>query len=274
MSAFRPRSLASLAMPVFLLSPGCQHDSEVAREALEQAIASAKGQALSTEIIELGTNFVPGMSVEESLDYLAVWILAQVECAEVSQDQEMIIVDLGTLDNMCDLGGYSYGGIVRLFIMRTTSTEAEVIHNWVGLTDGSTLLDGYANVLWRTSTDVRDVISTVSWTGDDGVMETHDTLFQEEIEPKLGLDGGIWVKGSRVWTSGQQEWLLEASDLEMMGRDPVPRNGLYRVTSPEGKELRMEFAALDDNTVQVTIDDGASQWSARLSKGGEILDFQ
>ena len=61
------------------------------------------------------------------------------------------------------------------------------------------------------------------------------------------------VDGTRDWSTEAGDWLLDIESVEMRGQDPVPQDGSYVLTTPEGDELVMVFERLDEDSIQVTV---------------------
>lgn len=247
-----------LALATACTLPEDELSWEEAGLALDETVESGRGEAFVAEPIELGTSFTIGAALEEAAEELRAWLESQLPCAELSLEGHTVIMDLGGLDDLCTYRGSSYGGMIKLTVEATEADELRVRHEWVGLTDGALSLDGEADVNWtQADTLTRHVVHQMAWVDEEGrSIDATGDREQWLLDPELGIEGGLGIRGVRDWVSETGSWHLDIEDVLLELDDPVPYDGTYIVTNPDGKQLVMHFERLDEDTIEVSIEGG------------------
>lgn len=255
----------------------CQAGDQItlaeAREALEQVVVSGEGEAVTSEVIEISTDFTLGEAAAVAAEELYNWFVSQLPCSEVALDGTTVVVDYGTLDDACVYNGHTYAGLSSVTVDRTDEDDVQVTHHWDGLTNGDITLDGEAVVTWSGDAEgvSRHVVHDLWWTDEAGhrIDATGDRT-QALLRYQEGLGFGLRVTGTRDWTYEGDAWSLEIDDVEMWGQDPVPTDGSYTVTNPDGKELSIVFERLGDDSIQVTVTGMRRDFVFEVSRAGDI----
>jgi hypothetical protein len=269
---FRYVSLLSIA-----ISAGCGAGDaltwEEARVAVEQAAISGEGEAMVSEVIEISTDFTLGEAAQAAAAELAAWLESQIACSQVAVDGATITIDFGTLDDACVYNGHTYAGVAAVTIDSAAEGAVQVTHEWTQLTNGTITLDGGAIVTWTGEEDGlgRHVEHDLTWTRDDGtlVAATGDRQ-QVLLQYEEGLGFGLRIDGHRDWTYDDQQWQLDIDGVEMWGLDPVPHEGTYSLTNPDGKEVSLTFVRLDDDTIEVTLSGLRRDFVFNVSRAGDV----
>ena len=260
------------ALALFVASCQQHLTYEEALEALEEAAMSGKGEAMTTGIIEVSTEFTMGDAVEAAAQELYDFLVSQIDCSEVSLDGTTVTVDFGTLDDACVYNGYTYAGLWAVTIERNDGDGVEVTHEWTGLTNGDLSLDGGADVDWSASAASRHVVHEVNWSDAEHTLVASGDRTQTLLDPQDGLEAGIVVDGTRQWTSETGEWLLDIDNVEMRGQDPVPQAGVYSLTTPADKVLTLTFERLDDDTIKCVLEGTRRTWVFEVTSQGVVED--
>lgn len=257
---------------LFLLITGCFEESMTRAEAvtaLDEAVASAKAEAATTEVIELTTEFTLGEAVEEAAEELRAWVQSQIPCSTVTRDGATVTIDFGALDDACVYNGHTYAGLHSVTIARNEPGSVEVTHAWAGFTNGEVILDGGASVTWESETSSRHVVHEFTWTDDERTVEATGDRTQRLLDPEAGLAAGIGVDGERTWTGSGGTWTLDIEGVEMRGQDPVPQAGAYTLSNPDAKQAVLGFERLDEDTIAVTFDAGRWERVYEVTSTGE-----
>ncbi|MFN7142831.1 MAG: hypothetical protein ACK4YP_03580 [Myxococcota bacterium] len=230
----------------------CDHTltNAEAREALEEAVASAKAEAVTGGVVELATGVTLGAAVEDAAEELRAFAASQVPCSTVTRVGATVTIDFGALEDACTWNGHTYAGVATVIVEANTDA-VEVTHLWEGLTNGEVTVDGGATVTWSDAS--RRVVHDVTWTDGERTVQAGGDRTQRLLDPDAGIAGGIVVDGERHWVTDGEGWDLAIEGVEMRGQDPVPQAGVYTVTTPAGKRAVLSFARLDDDTIEVTL---------------------
>lgn len=255
-------------MLLFLLTAcGDTLTTTEAKEAVSRSVSSAKAEALTTEVVEITTEFTLGEAVEEAAENLRSFLESQIPCSTVTRDGAEVTLDFGTLDDACTWNGETYAGVVSVSVVSVDGT-LEVHHTWEGLTNGELTLDGEATVTWDPGARTRNVQHTLTWTDADGAWEASGDRTQSLLDESAGLAGGIVVDGSRSWTDGEATWDLDIAGIELRAQDPCPQAGVYTVTTPAGKTATLSFERLDEDTIQVTLEGTRRPYVVEVTSAG------
>jgi hypothetical protein len=223
--------------------------------ALEETHSSARGEELVSEPIEVDTDFTIGAALEDAAEELRAWWAAVAPCAEVTVTGATVVVDFGELGDDCVYDGHTWAGVAEATVVATTPGALEVHHTWTGLGDEEIAVDGGATVTWSGTDLTRNVVTEHTWSERDGTASVDVTGDHTEglLDDSAGLLGGIWMAGTRDWTSDSGTWALDMADLEIRWIDPVPQAGSVVITSPAGKTLTVTYTRLDANTIRLDV---------------------
>lgn len=254
--------LVPLALAGACTEGGTMTNAEVL-QALEQSRDSSRGEAATTEPIEISTSFTIGQAVEAAAEELAAFWESQQPCTTVTWDGPEVTIDYGGLDDTCEFNLKTYGGVAVVGVQSATLGELEVQHTWTALTDGEVEVNGGALVTWDGSDDTRHVATEHTWTDlDDG--RTVDVIGDHTwgyIDPSAKLLGGFTLEGTRDWIDDDgSEWHIDMTDLELRLQDPVAQAGSIALTNPAGKTLDLVHERVDETTIRVTLTSGFREW--------------
>jgi hypothetical protein len=266
--------LPTLSVGLALIWAACTTNMTY-REALEAMAASAtsaKGEAMTQEIIEISTDFTIGEAVEDAAADLAAWLESQIECSTVTRAGHTVTVDFGTLADDCTYNGHTYAGQWAVSIHSNTEDEVYVEHAWTALTNGEVTLDGTADVTWSSAASSRRVVHDITWTDAEDSVDVTGDKTQVLLDPAAGIEAGIVVNGSRDWTAATGTWSLEIDAVEMRGQDPVPQAGSYALTTPDAKLAELVFTRLDEDTIECVLSAGTKSWTFEVSSSGQVSE--
>ncbi len=243
-----------------LLLPGCFDRTLTAAEewqALTQAVESYQAEALTSDIIEISTDFTLGQAVEDAATELSDWLRSQIDCSTVTVVDATVTIDFGVLDDACEYNGKTYAGVASVELTDASVGSATVVHTWTGLTDGSITLDGGATVTWSGPDRSRRVVHEATWTNDDGeqLIASGDRT-QTLIDDPSGDGWAIQIDGTREWTHDGRRWTLDIEGVEARAQDPVPQAGAYVLTTPSWKTATLAFERVDADTIAVSLSGG------------------
>lgn len=245
-------------LPLFIALPltGCLETLtwREAADALDEAVASARVTGFSSGVVEITTDFTLGQAVEDAAEELRGFLESQVPCSTVTREGATVTMDFGTLDDACVWNGRTYAGVASVTLASVEAGRAEVVHEWVGMTDGLFTLDGGATVTWDAQAGTRTVQHEARWTDPEGVERTGaGDRVQSLLDPAAGVAGGILIVGEHTWSGPAGDWLLDVDAVEARPQDPVPQAGAYVLTLPSGKVATLSFARLDEDTIEVVL---------------------
>lgn len=270
-----------LAIPFALihLGIGCEaHDEMTVREAvegLEQVMASGIPSAITSDPIEVSTEFTIGGALEAAADELAAFWQSQAPCSTVTVTLASVDVDYGDLADRCTWRGRSYGGLHSIDVGSTLPEALDLVHGWRAFTDGVHTLDGITNVSWDGASDARRVQTDLRWTDAQGTRTdvTGDHVYGL-VSPADGLSGGITQQGVRAWETLEGTWLLDMTGIVFRLDDPLPEAGSYQLTNPDGKQLDLAFQRLDDETIQASLSGAVWPLVFDIDKRGGVSEVR
>ena len=226
------------------------------RAAMEEVALTGDAAALQNGVVEITTSFTLAEGLQQVLDEVRAFLESQAPCSTVdSPSQGTLVIDFGELGDACTYKGNTYAGIVTV-TFDVQSDRVVVNHDYDGLTNGRVTVDGGAEVTWHDGT--RHVVTDFEFAGSNRTVQVDSDRTQSLIG---SLGDGIRVEGERNWHGESGDWHLDIDDVEMRGRDPVPQDGVYTLTTPKGKEMSLSFDRVDDDTIAVTIMGG---WRERV----------
>lgn len=242
-----------------------------ASEALEQARVATSYEAVTTEPIEVSTDFTLGQALADAAQELAAFWDSQADCTTVSRAGAVTTIDYGTLADRCTWEGRTYAGTHTITVLRTGLTDVAVDHAFGGFTNGELTVDGGAEVTWSADSLTRRVLTDLAWrdlTHEVDVVGDH--VFGLLDEP-AGVLGGFTLEGTRTWTDARGDWDLVMEDVELRLQDPAPQAGRYALTNPEGKVVGLTFERLDTDTIRCTLDGTWVPWVFDITSTGVVV---
>ena len=267
------RAAAAVAC-LMLLNTGCMREgmsTEQVLQALDETQQSARGERLTSEPIDISTEFTIGDAVEAAAQQLADFWVSQQPCTTVTLEAGVVTVDYGGLDDPCEFEGKTFGGIARVSVDDTQAGQVQVSHAWEALTDGETRVDGGAVVTWvEAGAFARQVETDHQFTdvatGDQvDVLGSHEWTF---LNDTAGLDDGLMLTGERTWSSTTGEWHIDMVDLEIRLQDPVAQAGTIELTNPDGKVLTLLHERVDESTIRITLTGARRDWVFDINQLG------
>jgi hypothetical protein len=265
--------VAICALPLALT--GCPRDKNEetltaaeAKQALEESTLQSQAQALTSEAIELSTNFTIGQAAENAVAELREFISTQLPCAEITLDGATLTVDYGATGAGCLYHGRTITGQSQISVTTNEAAEVVVQHAWSDLSNGVVEVDGQATVTWSFDDPSRHVVHTATITRlrDNWQLESEGDRTQRPLDG--GLIEGFSVEGTRAWSSPRGNSTLVIEDVEMRWIDPVPQAGSYLLTTPNHKQLSLSFNRKDDDTITVTLAGPKKEFAFDVSKSG------
>jgi hypothetical protein len=228
--------------------------STEAAQASEELQIETQSQALTTNTVELGTNFTIGGAVEKAATELQSFIQSQVACADVAISGHTLTVQYGATGT-CLFNGQSFKGTHELTISRNDSTDVVVDHVWTGLTNGKVEVSGTAEVTWNLKDPSRHVVHDLKWTrlSDGRTGEGKGDRTQRPLA-NGGLKVGFSEDGHRSWDGKLGHWDLAIDHLDMRWVDPLPQAGSVTLDTPFGKTVSALFSRPKPTTIRMTLE--------------------
>ena len=233
---------------------------EEAQEALEEVEVASQAQALTSNSVEIATNFTIGDAAENAAEELRSFIASQLPCAEISIElntaanaMTTIAIEYGVNDGECRYRGHEFSGRHTVSIARNDEDLVQVDHIWDELSNGQVSVSGTATVEWDLSNRERHVVHNAEWTrlSDGRTGEGSGDRIQRALDD--GILEGFSVDGSRSWKGESGDWALDIDEVEMRWVDPVPQAGTYTLDTPFDKTLTVSFERASSTSIQVTV---------------------
>lgn len=272
------RSLFALALTATfpLALGGCPKDKEdsltygEALDALSESSADSEANSLSSDAIEITTNFTIGQAVADAATEMRNYIVAQLPCAEVGLQNATLDIQYGARPGNCSYKGQTLSGHTTVTVTRITAGEVQVDHTWTDLTNGRVKVTGTATVTWSAVSKSRHVVHSATWTRvSDGRTGT-GTGDRTQTVLSGGLFEGIQEDGTRSWSGSNGSWDLAIDGVQVRWIDPVPQSGRYVLHTPSDKALTLAFNRKDADTVTVSIESGSHTFSFDVTAAGQI----
>jgi hypothetical protein len=242
-----------------------------AREALEESSIESQASALTTNTVEISTNFTIGKAVGEAAAELKTFIESQLPCADITLVNATLTITYGAKPGNCTYRGQKLSG---QHIVKVQKNEDEIVvdHEWKDLSNGKIKVSGTAHVTWDFGDKTRQVQHDLTWTriSDGRTGRGTGDFVQRTLEG--GLAEGIQVDGSRSWTGQNGKWDLSIEGIQMRWVDPVPQAGTYRLASPKGRSLALSFKRIDEDAIEVTIRNDTKELKFNVSSIGAVAD--
>jgi hypothetical protein len=278
------RALLSLSAALWLAAlGGCQDAALTPREALqalEEVALSSQAETCSGGTIEIATGFTIGAAVEAAAEELKAFIESQLPCAAITLDGAKLTVEYGAKPGNCSWHGQTYEGTHAIEIVSAAEGVVVVRHEWTDMANQRVQVSGTADVSWNSGEGSRTVEHELDWTRLlDGFTVTGSGQRIQRPHPE-GLIEGLRVEGGREWTSERGSWSLSIEDVQLRWIDPVPEQGLYRLTTPfkgPGDSLKtatMRFERVDEDTIRVTLESADESYAFDVSRLGVITEVE
>lgn len=273
----RHLALVALAALTALALPACQ-EQELTRAEASTAISEAalEGEAASviSTPVEISTNFTIGKALKDAATELRGHIAANLPCANVSIVDNTVTTVWGTTAG-CSYKGVSLTGTSKVTIEKNDDGSVQVDHEWIDMSNGRVKVSGTANVTWSKANASRHVVHDLTWTRlrDGKVGRGTGDRTQRLLNPSEGVAGGIGIDGNRTWTTTNKKWNLAITGVELRLIDPVPYDGKYTLTNPEGKILTVEFTRRSETEIVIEVGNGKRSFSFVVKTAtGDIND--
>ena len=277
----RPTTIGSFASLVALAAvlTGCPKEEAAggpmtqaeAREAMEESTVESQAAALTTNSVEISTNFTIGKAVKEAAGELKTFIETQLPCAEIVLADATLTVTYGAKPGNCTYRGHKFTG---QHIVKVEKNEDEIVvdHEWKDLSNGVVKVSGTAHVTWDFDDKTRHVQHDLTWTrlSDGRTGRGQGDRTQKPLAG--GVSEGIQVDGSRSWTGSKGKWDLAIEGVQMRWADPVPQAGSYRLASPKGRSLVMSFSRVDEDTIAVTVKNDTKEFTFNVNSIGSVAE--
>lgn len=267
--------LAPIALSI-LVAPACKQEEltrEEAATALSEAALESEAASIVSTPIEISTSFTIGKGVSEAAAELRGFVASQLPCATVSLEGSTVTTEWGTTKG-CAYKGVTLTGTSQVTVAKNDDGTVLVDHVWTDMSNGRVKVSGTANVTWSKADASRHVKHDLTWTrvADGRTGRGTGDRTQRLLDPAKGLAGGIGIDGDRQWTSSRGTWNLAITGVEVRLQDPVPQDGKYTLTNPDGKVLTLEFTRRDETSIVVEIGNGSRRFSFVVRSTGAIGD--
>ncbi len=252
--------IASMVPLILLSMAGCRPQegltSQEAATASEELQVESQSQALTSNTVELGTNFTIGGAVEQAADELRSFIKSELSCADVTLSGHTLTVQYGVRSG-CTFHGQTISGQHEITISRNDIDDVIVDHVWTDLSNGTVQVSGTAEVTWSKSDVSRHVVHDLKWTrlsdGREGEGKG-DRTERPLQDSQGGLAAGFTETGTRSWDGKAGHWSLEIDHLDMRWVDPMPESGSLTLNTPFDKTVGASFSRPDATTIRVTLE--------------------
>jgi hypothetical protein len=276
----RPTTIGTLAVATVFAAvlSGCPKENadgpmtqSEAREALEESTVESQASALTTNSVEISTNFTIGKAVKDAATELKSFIETQLPCAEITLADATLSVTYGAKPGNCIYRGNKFSG-QHIVKVRKNEDEIVVDHEWKDLSNGIVKVSGTAHVTWDFDDKTRHVQHDLTWTriADGRTGRGQGDRIQKPLAG--GVAEGIQVDGSRSWTGPKGKWDLTIEGVQMRWVDPVPQAGTYRLASPKGRSLELSFSRVDEDTIAVTLKNDTKKFTFNVNSLGGVGD--
>lgn len=237
------------------------------RTAVDEVVATGEGESLENDILEITTSFTLADGLETAATQVRAYVETQLPCAVIeAPDPNTLVVAFGAAEGDCEVNGRSLSGKVTV-AFEASVDQVVVTHTYEALTNGRATLDGSAVVTWTEAS--RHVVTDLDVETSRGSF----TANGDRTQRRLGDAGdGIVVSGTRDWSGPRGDWHVDIEDVELRGIDPVPQDGAYVLTQPNGNELTMTFDRIDDDTIEVEVTGGRRDRTFRVTSSGAVDD--
>ena len=251
-------------------SDGAMTQAE-ARDAMDESAIESQASALTTNSVEISTNFTIGKAVADAAKELKTFIETQLPCADITLVDATLTVNYGAKPGSCTYHGHQFTG-KQVTKVEQNDDEIIVDHTWTDLSNGIVKVSGTAHVTWNFDDKTRHVEHDLTWTriADGRTGRGQGDRTQRPLAG--GVSEGIQEDGSRSWTGARGKWDLTIQGVQMRWADPVPQSGTYRLASPKGRSLELSFSRVDGDTIAVTIKSDKASFTFNVNSLGGLAE--
>jgi hypothetical protein len=243
-----------------------------AKEAVDEASYDSQASALTSNTIEVSTNFTLGQGIQNAAQQLRSFMTAELPCASVTQQDGTLTVEYGATGGQCVYRGHTITGKHTIKLTKVDAETAQVEHTWTDLSNGKVKVNGTATVTWNKTDKTRHVqhqLSILRIAKGVTVTSSGDRT-QRPLDG--GITEGIQVDGSRNWTNAKGEWDLAINSVQMRWKDPIPFSGSYELTTPKGATVTISFERIDDATIRATLVTPRRTYTFKVRSSGDAED--
>lgn len=229
-----------------------------ARAAMAAVDEITRTDRASAEVIDVTADLTVGERIDAAARRWRAFFASQQPCTEVSVDGNVVIVDFGTLDDECAFAGRTYAGVDTITFGEVADGDPDLLvqHELDGFTDGEIGISGRKTV-YRTGEGGRgvraeyDVLDLETARSVDVVSE--HTI--RPLDPAVPIsESGFRLDGDRSWTDGTAGgWHVAMNGLALELDDAGPHDGSVVVTNPIGRELRIRYSRVDEDTTRAVV---------------------
>jgi hypothetical protein len=245
-------------IPVLLLSMvGCRPQEGLtqaeAAQASEELQIQSQSQALTSNTVEISTNFTIGGAVEKAADELRGFIASQLACANVTLSGHTLTVEYGA-NGACSFHGQTFTGTHEITVSKNDQSDVVVDHVWTDLSNGKVQVSGTAEVTWSLKDPSRHATHDLKWTrlSDGRTGEGKGDIIQKPLA--AGLAVGFGEDGHWSWDGKSGHWDLGLNQLEMRWVDPLPQKGSLVLDTPFNKTVSAAFSRVAPTTIRMTLE--------------------
>ena len=137
---------------------------EEAKTAVEEIQLVSQTAALTSNSIEIGTQFTIQDGLEQAAQQIRDFVATQLPCAEVTLEAATLTIAYGAKAGNCSYHGQTFSGTHAIQVVRNGNQQVEVSHTWTDFSNGLLEVDGSATVTWDFGAKSRHVVHQASWT--------------------------------------------------------------------------------------------------------------
>ena len=116
-----------MMLVVLVFVTGCRGLTlEEARTAVEEITLTSQASALTSNSVEIGTNFTIGDAVQQAAEDLRAFIESQLPCASVTLVDATLTIEYGALEGSCTYNGHTFSGTHSVTVERNERTARAV----------------------------------------------------------------------------------------------------------------------------------------------------
>jgi hypothetical protein len=248
-----------------------------ARVALAYVNDVSRPDLASAEVVDITTDATVGERIAATARRWREFWQSQGPCNDVMVDGNVVVIDFGTLDDACAFAGRTYAGVdtITLGGFDDGDDDFRLHHDLDGFTNGTISLTGEKWVFWR-GEGARHVEADFTVTNLETAemidISTRHTM--RRLDPALTMaDGGFVLNGDRSWDDGSGTWTMQMNRLAFELDDPGPHHGGVVVRNPIGRELRIRYSRVDEDTIRAVVrGPGGDVLVFRVSVEGEVVE--
>ncbi|MCA9591251.1 MAG: hypothetical protein KC657_38415 [Myxococcales bacterium] len=243
-----------------------------ARDAAEESNISSQASALTSNTVEITTNFTIGGAVQNAAAEVRTFVQSQLPCAEIALADATLTITYGAKPGNCTYRGNTYSGEHSVKVSRNEEKEVVVEHTWTDLSNGKVKVSGTATATWSLANKSRRVQHDMQWTRISDGRTGRGTGDRTQTALNGNIAEGISVNGSRTWEGKSGKWELAIEGVEARWVDPIPQAGRYRLASPKNQSIELTFSRVDADTIKATVKSGDKTFSFNVTSAGGVKD--